>query len=56
MSPEEAARTVIRDAIWSLHDQGMDMGAISCLVLDETISCFTGINAIRRMINEQSEP
>ena len=55
MSPEEEARAAIRDAIWSLHDHGMDMGQISCLVLDEMISCFSGVNAIRRAINETDE-
>lgn len=54
MSPEDKAREAIREAIWHLHDQGMDMGQISCLVLDETISCFTGINAIRRVISDET--
>lgn len=52
MSPEEG-RSAIREVIADLHDAGMDMGEISCLVLDEMISYFTGINMIRRVINER---
>lgn len=52
MSPEEG-RSAIRETVADLHDGGMDMGSISCLVLDELISYFTGINMIRRVIDGQ---
>lgn len=64
MSPEERrrklaaerARQDIADVLAELHDGGMDMGEISCLVLDVMTDWFEGINAIRRVVNEQGEP
>lgn len=56
MSPEDEARQEITDILAELHEQGMDMGAISCLVLDVMVDWFEGINAIRRVVNGQSEP
>lgn len=52
---QERARQDIREVIADLHDTGIDMGSISCLVLDELISYFTGINMIRRVIDGQQE-
>lgn len=60
MSPEERrrklaqerARQDIADILAELHEQGMDMGEISCLVLDVMVDWFEGINAIRRVVNE----
>lgn len=60
MSPEERrrelaqerARQDIADILAELHEQGMDMGQISCLVLDVMVDWFEGINAIRRVVNE----
>lgn len=52
MSPEEG-RSAIRETVADLYDGGMDMEEICCLVLDELISYFTGINMIRRVINER---
>ena len=59
MSPEERrrklaaerARQDITDILAELHAQGMDMGEISCLVLDVMVDWFEGINAIRRVVN-----
>ena len=49
----ERARQDICEILAELYGHGLDMGEISCLVLDELISYFTGINAIRRVINER---
>lgn len=55
MSPEDEARQDIADILAELHEQGMDMGQISCLVLDVMVDWFEGINAIRRVVNGQME-
>lgn len=63
MSPEERrrklaqerARQDIADILAELYEQGMDMGEISCLVLDVMVDWFEGINAIRRVVNGQLE-
>lgn len=51
MNPDEA-RQDIREILAELHDQGLDMGEISCLVLDELTGYFEGLNAIRRIVSE----
>lgn len=63
MSPEERrrelaqerARQDICEILAELHAQGLDMGEISCLVLDMMVDWFEGINAIRRMVNGNPE-
>ena len=52
MSPEDEARQDIADILAELHDQGLDMGKISCLVLDVMVDWFEGIHAIRRVVSE----
>ncbi len=51
MSPEEASLAV-QDVIASLHEGGLNMGQISCLVLDQLILYFEGLSAIRRIVSE----
>ena len=62
MSPEERrklaaerARQDITDVLAEMHAQGLDMGEISCLVLDLMVDWFEGINAIRRVVNGTAE-
>lgn len=60
MSPEERrrelaaerARQDICETLAELHDQGMGMGEISCLVLDQLVLYFEGLSAIRRIVSE----
>ena len=63
MSPEERrrklaaerARQDIADILAEMHAQGLDMGEISCLILDLMVDWFEGISAIRKVVNGTAE-